>query len=375
MQTTDVAIIGGGVIGCSIAYHLAEAGVRSGIVFERKHVASGATGICPGGIRQQFAGEAECKLARRSMMFFEQANEILLPEFPFVLERSGYLFLAERDALLSEFRRNVSMQNGLGIRSRLVSPTDIREIVPALVIDRFIGGSFCVDDGFLEDCDRFTHTLLSCARDKGLKLLLHEVTGFKQSGHEWRIETSAGSWAAGQIVIAAGTDSPGLASCAGVELPITVERRRLAYTEPQQGGLMNPLVVAVERGFAGKQLRNGVFYIGWVAETAQSDNITFAEQALTAGTTLLPAMANFAVRRIVTGYYDSTPDHRPVLGGVSGLPGFYLATGFSGHGFMLAPAIGEIMANLIASSHTDPVLHEFSLQRFALNTTRERLQI
>ena len=103
LQTTDVAIIGGGVIGCSIAYHLARLGVTHGVVFERKHVASGATGLCPGGIRQQFERDAECRLARRSMCFFEQVNELLQPEFAFFLERSGYLFLAESEALLSRF--------------------------------------------------------------------------------------------------------------------------------------------------------------------------------------------------------------------------------------------------------------------------------
>jgi sarcosine oxidase subunit beta len=375
MQTADVAIIGGGVIGCSIAYHLAEAGVKNGIIFERRHIASGATGICPGGIRQQFEGEAECKLARSSMKFFEQANEILQPEFPFFLERSGYLFLAESEDLLSRFRRNVSMQNALGIRSRLVSCADIQEIVPALVRDRIAGGSFCADDGFLEDCDGFTHALVRCARNKGFRLVLQEVTTLRHSRTEWQIETSTGRWTAGQVVIAAGTDSVALSRCAGIQLPIRMERRRLGYTESQHSGMMNPLVIALERSFAGKQLRNGVFYVGWLAETAESDDMTFAEQALEAGTSLLPAMANFAVRRIVTGYYDSTPDQRPILGAQSGVPGLYVATGFSGHGFMLAPAVGAIMADLIVGSAVNPVLTEFSLERFATNTSKEGLQI
>jgi len=138
---------------------------------------------------------------------------------------------------------------------------------------------------------------------------------------------------------------------------------------------MRPLVVALERGFAGKQLRNGVFYIGWLGETQDSDDLTFTEQALTRGATLLSSMASLAVRRVVTGYYDSTPDHRPILGGISGLSGFYLATGFSGHGFMLAPAVGEIMANLIAGSTIDPLLQEFSLRRFTGSYAIEGLQI
>jgi sarcosine oxidase subunit beta len=149
----------------------------------------------------------------------------------------------------------------------------------------------------------------------------------------------------------------------------------LAYTERWDGDMMPPLMVALERGFAGKQLRNGVFYIGWLGETSECDDLAFSEQALTRGATFLPLLASIPVRRVITGYYDSTPDHRPILGGISGLDGFYLAAGFSGHGFMLAPAVGEIMAGLIAGSTIDPLLQEFSLQRFTSCTANEGLQI
>jgi len=375
MPIADVAIIGGGVIGCSVAFHLAQSGVTRGVVFESKHVASGATGICPGGIRQQFEREAECELARRSMRFFERANEILEPESPFFLERSGYLFLAESDALLSRFQRNVALQNRLGIPSRVVTPSEIAEIVPALVCDGVAGGTFCGEDGFLEDCDGFTHNLLRRARAKGFTLALSEVVSLAHDGATWRIETSIESWLVERVVIAAGTESPSLASCAGVRLPITVERRRLAYTEPRDESLMRPLVVALERSFAGKQLRNGVFYIGWLGETPESDDLTFTERALTAGATLLPLMEGIQVRRVITGYYDSTPDRRPILGAIDGLDGFYLATGFSGHGFMLAPAVGEIMAQLVAGSKIDLLLRDFSLERFAASPVVEGLQI
>lgn len=371
----DVAIIGGGVIGCSIAYHLSQIGATRGVVFERKHVASGATGICPGGIRQQFEQEAECRLARRSMHFFEHVNELLEPEFPFFLERSGYLFLAESEVMLSRFQRNVTMQNQLGIPSRVVTPTEISDIVPPLICDGLLGGSFCSEDAFLEDCEGFTRGLLGRAREKGFLLELKEVTSLKKESKDWLVETATGSWRARQVVVAAGTESPSLAAFAGVHLPISAERRRLAYSEPSPDALMSPLVVALERGFAGKQLRNGVFYLGWLGETQDSDDLTFTEQALARGATLLPLMANLPVRRVITGYYDSTPDHRPILGGISGLEGFYLAAGFSGHGFMLAPAVGEIMANLIAGLKSDPILQDFSLQRFRASSAIEGLQI
>ena len=174
-------------------------------------------------------------------------------------------------------------------------------------------------------------------------------------------------------MIAAGVDSRELAAQVGIELPITPERRRLAYTEPLTARTMSPLVVALERGFAGKQLLNGVFYLGWLGETEESDNLTFIERALSAGETLLPALAELPVRRVVEGLYDSTPDHRPILGKAAS--GLFLATGFSGHGFMLAPAVGKMMADLIANGDEDPLFEEFTLQRFAEATSKEGLQI
>lgn len=375
MRTADVAIVGGGIIGCSVAYHLAQSGVTDIVVFERKHVASGATGVCPGGIRQQFEGEAECVLAQRSMRFFERINERLEPEAPFFLERSGYLFLAESEPVLKRFRRNVETQNGLGIPSRIVGPSEIAGICESLVLDGIIGGSFCEEDGFLEDCDGVSHRMLRVARDRGTNLVLQQVIGIGRANGGWRLTTPSDEWSAKQLVLAAGVDTPGLAEQIGMRLPITAERRRLAYTEPMARPLMHPLVVALERGFAGKQLLNGVFYLGWLGETPETDNLTFTERALTAGSTLLPALAELPVRRIVEGVYDSTPDHRPILGEVPGMDGLFLATGFSGHGFMLAPAVGEMLAGLIAGRGSDPVLEHFSLQRFARSVEGEGLQI
>src|SRR5262249_35138065 len=115
MSATQVVIIGGGVIGCSVAYHLTASGVRDVVLLERGTLASGVTGICPGGIRQQFEGEADCRLAQRSLRFYERINDILQPDSPFFFERSGYLFLAFSTAVLDKYRHNVAMQNRLGI--------------------------------------------------------------------------------------------------------------------------------------------------------------------------------------------------------------------------------------------------------------------
>jgi glycine/D-amino acid oxidase-like deaminating enzyme len=371
----DVVIVGGGVIGCSVAFHLAQAGVSQVVLLERAKLASGVTGICPGGIRQQFEGEADCILARRSVVFFERIHEILTPEYPFTFEKSGYLFLAESDALLDRYRRNVAMQNALGIPSELLTSADIGRLLPALNIDGVIGGTFCREDGFIEDCHGVTYALAARARDKGLRVVYEEAQSLRRHGSAWDVVTAGSSFHAEHVVLAAGIDSVPLAATAGLDLPITPERRRLLYSAPAPLGLLNPLVVAPERGFAAKQLTSGVFYLGALRETPADDDLTFIEKTLEAGSTLLPLLTELPARRVIGGFYDSTPDHRPLLGPVSGLRGLHLAVGFSGHGFMIAPASGEMVAAGITGAATDLPVDSFSLERFSTSTEREGLVI
>ncbi|MFQ5743456.1 MAG: NAD(P)/FAD-dependent oxidoreductase [Acidobacteriota bacterium] len=374
-DTTDVAIIGGGVIGCAIAYYLTRIGFTDVVLFERKSLASGATGICPGGIRQQFEGEADCLLARRSVRFWEQINDILEPEHPFELEQSGYLFLADSEDLLNRFRKNVAMQNRLGIPSQVLSPEEIDTLLPHLNCESVSGGTFCSEDGFLEDCHGVTTSFAQRAGDQGARIIYEEVTKLERFGGAWEVGTNGKSFQSAHVILAAGAESVSLAAGVGVNLPIVTQRRRLAFTAPYSEVIMPPLVIAPERGFAGKQLNHGVFYLGWLREKGEEDELLFVERALQAGATLLPLLADLPVRRVLGGIYDTTPDHRPILGTVPGLDGFYLAAGFSGHGFMIAPAVGEAIAHLVAGQETDLPLERFSLARFSAHTQKEGLVI
>jgi sarcosine oxidase subunit beta len=372
---TDVVIVGGGVIGCSVAFHLARAGITQVVLLERAKLASGVTGICPGGIRQQFEGEADCLLARRSVAFYEQLHEILEPEYPFTFERSGYLFLADSAGVLDRFHRNVAMQNRLGIPSEILARDAIARLLPAMNVEGIVGGAFCREDGFIEDCHGVTYALAARARDKGVIVKYEEAIALRRRERSWEVVTAAGSYHAEHVVLAAGVDSVPLAASASLELPIRAERRRLVYTAPAAAGQMNPLVVAPERGFAGKQLTSGVFYMGWLRETPADDDLTFIEKTLESGSTLLPLLSDLPARRVLGGLYDSTPDHRPLLGPAHGVAGLHLAVGFSGHGFMIAPAAGEIVAAGIAGTVVDLPVEAFSLGRFSAATAPENLVI
>jgi sarcosine oxidase subunit beta len=375
MKGAAVAIVGGGVIGCSVAYHLAALGCEDVVLFERGALAGGVTGVCPGGIRQQFEGEADCRLARHSVRFYERINDILEPEAPFFFERSGYLFLAYSAGSLEKFRKNVSVQNRLGIPSMLLAPEVIHSMLPNLAIEGIVGGSFCAEDGFIEDCHGVTNQLAARARERGASIRREHVRRLAQNGRQWTLEADSSRLDADHVVLAAGADSMLLASQVGLSIPIVPERRRIAYTTPCATGVLPPLVVAFERAVAAKQLSNGVLYLGWLAESPDIDDLTFIERTMDAGSQLLPILADVPVRRVMGGIYDNTPDRRPLLGPVNGLDGLSLAVGFNGHGFMIAPAVGEMVAAAVTGRRTDLPLAEFSLERFSTAVAREGLQI
>jgi sarcosine oxidase subunit beta len=375
VRTAEVAIIGGGVIGTSIAYQLTVVGVTDVTLLERGPLASGVTGVCPGGIRQQFEGEADCRMAQHSVRFYERINEILRPDDPFDFERSGYLFLAQSEPVLRAFRQNVAMQNRLGIPSQILSAADIHDRLPSLSMEGILGGSFCAEDGFIEDCHGITHLFAARARQAGARIVREEVHGIAPIGRHWRVTTDAGELHAAHVVLAAGCDTVQLAAQAGISLPITPERRRLAYTTACAFGVLPPLVIAFERSVAAKQLRNGVLYLGWLGESPDVDDLTFMERTMEAGATLLPLLSELPVRRVMSGLYDNTPDRRPLLGAVPGIDGLFLAVGFSGHGFMIAPAVGEALAATITATTTDLPIRDFSLERFFSAASREGLQI
>jgi sarcosine oxidase subunit beta len=178
------------------------------------------------------------------------------------------------------------------------------------------------------------------------------------------------------VVNAAGCDSPILARPLGLTLPIEVERRRLLYTDRQSERVLEPLVAAMDIGWAGKQLIDGVIYMGYLRETAEDlDDWAYTERAVETAVEVFPGCREMSIKRLVDGYYDSTPDGQPFLGGVDGLDGYFQAAGFSGHGFMLAPAVGRVMAELILGRETSLPIEPFSYKRFQANSAQDQLVI
>jgi sarcosine oxidase subunit beta len=375
-RSSDVIVVGGGVIGCAIAYWLTELGIAEVILLEKQVLAGGETGICPGGIRQQFEGEADCLMAQRSVRFYESIAERLEAEHSFTFERSGYVFAAHSAETLERYRSNVQMQNRLGIPARLLDPEQFAELLPAVSRDGLLGASYCAEDGFLEDCHGVTFAFAAQGRRRGLRTVLHaDANALRFNGGRWFVATSQGVFEAPHVVLAAGVGVVPLAHTVGLQVPVDDVRRRLLFTAPVANGQLCPLLVATDRGVAGKQLSSGVFYLGWLRETADDDDLAFIEETLTAGSLLLPLLADLAVQRLVRGRYDMSPDRRPILGPVGGYPGIHLAVGFSGHGFMIAPAVGELIASMLCGIDCGLPAQSFSLDRFAGPSAPEALFI
>jgi sarcosine oxidase subunit beta len=317
--------VGAGVVGLSIAFHLAERGA-SVIVYERTGIGAGASGVQPGGVRRQWGTHVNCLLAAESLRWFADARERLRMRVDPGFRACGYLFLAHSEPVLARLRTSVELQNGLGIPSRIVTPAEAAELVPDLQTDSLVGGAWCAEDGYFDRPQAIVEALGALA-----DVRLQEVRSLDD------VEADA-------VVVAAGVDTPRLLP----ELPIRPEPRVLQLSDPIRERLLEPLVVSAERGFAAKQLVDG-------RVLASGDRTALAE--------VLPRLVHVALPHRVEGVYDVTPDHQAILGRVR--KRVWVAAGFSGHGFMQAPAVGRILADAILDGREDEALRVLDPQRFA----------
>ncbi len=366
MLKSDAVIVGGGVIGCSIAYHLAKAGLGDTIILEKEFLASKASGICPGGIRQQWSSELGCRLSRESAGFFGNLEEELRPETPMDFVRSGYLFLAHTPETLDHYTENVRLQNRLGVPSCILPPGEIQRRVPDLHLEGVLGGAYCGEDGFMEDCNGFTNLLALRAKEGGARIIYDEALEIlRDGGAVAGIRGRKHQISTGIVVNAAGCDSAPLAATVGVTLPVTPGERRLLYTTRIHEHFLGPCVAALDRGWGCKQLQEGVLYMAYLGEDAHRlSDLEFTEKTVERGLELFPRLADTQVMRVQRGYYDLTPDGNPVLGGVDGVPGYYQATGFNGHGYMISPAVGRVMTELVREGRTSVDITPWHLERF-----------
>lgn len=375
-KTAEVVIIGSGIVGASIAYHLTQAGYRDVWMLERECIQGlGSTGRATGGVRAQFSHLMDIQMSLYSIQFFQRFQEETGVDPGY--RPNGYLFLATEKRQLETLRKLVTVQQQAGVRqAKLVDLEDIKAMVPLLLTEDVLGGSYCSIDGFIEPLSvmqGFTRRAL----ERGAQLLLEtEVTGLGiQGGKIQGVATNRGKIATHTVVNAAGAWARRVAALAGIDLPVQPLRRHVAGTQPFPALADEaPMVIELSTSFHFRKDHSsgGVMLLWSDPDELSSEDLSFSttwlKKTLELARRRVPAFKELQIspKRSWTGLYELTPDHHPVLGPVPGVEGLYVANGFSGHGVMHSPATGRLLAELITEGRTKLMdITLLSLTRFA----------
>jgi len=374
MQTSaEVVVIGGGVNGVAIAYELAKRGCTDVVVVERDYLASGATGRCGAGVRQQWGTEMNLRMSMPSVKRFETMNQDLDYDGDIEFKQGGYLLLAYTPAGWEQFHKNVALQRSFGLGVKLCTPAEAREIVPHLNTEGLLGATFNPTDGH---CNPFyvTDAYAQAARRLGVKIHTNtEVLAIRRDNAGQKaivgVETSQGYIATPVIVNAAGGWSKEVAAMAGIDIPTYSERHQILVTEPV-APMQGPMVMSFHHHIYCQQTPHGSFIMGLGDTSEQPGHSSrstwqFMEEMAQKITWLLPPLKGIRVVRQWAGLYNMTPDRTPILGAVPEVPGLFLAVGFSGHGFMLAPMTGVLLAESILGLPASLPIEKMDLARFA----------
>ncbi|MGH3029310.1 MAG: NAD(P)/FAD-dependent oxidoreductase [Gaiellaceae bacterium] len=363
----DVAIVGAGITGLSIAFHLADRQAGRIVVYERAGIGAGASGVQPGGVRQQWGTRVNCLMARDSLAFYRDLRDRLDARADPRFRPCGYLFLADADRTLARLRSDVELQNGLGIPSRVVDPEEAAEVAPGLRPEATLGGSFCAEDGYFDRPQAVVEAFAEAAQRLGVAIERAEVVALEPIRGGWRQRFADGTATeAGAVVVAASTDSQALLRALGFDLPIEGEERHLFYSEPVAERLLDPLVVAADRRFAAKQLADGRLLASDLSATGNADDgrERWRDHVRRNVIELLPRLELVALPLLVGGLYDVTPDNQAALGPVPGQERLVVAAGFSGHGFMMAPEVGRAVAAMLLGEDPGSGITELRPDRF-----------
>ncbi len=373
----DVAIIGGGIIGLYTAYELHKRGVDNIAIYEKNYLGSGSTFRCGTGIRQQFGDEANIRMMKRAVeKWTGLGEEINFPKFK--MAQTGYLFLLYDEDEMSRFKKNVELQNSLGVPSRIISPEEAQEIVPTLDTSEVIGASWNPTDGkanpFLA-----VHGLARYLRENGVEI--NEYTEVRdvivKGGAVDGIKTSRGEVKAEIVLNAANAWAKIINEKLGVNFPIEPYKHQGIVSEPFKKGEIKPMVISFRHGGAYlTQKANGGIIGGIALKYGPTWDLTptydFLREVAKNFTRIIPALKYITIIRQWAGYYAETPDHNAVIGKVKEIDGYYISAGFSGHGFMLAPAAAEGMADLITKGSTSLPLDFYDPYRFERGELREQ---
>ncbi len=361
----DAIIIGGGILGVSIAYELAKAGMKNICVLERHYLASGSTGRCGGGFRQQWSTEPNTRLAMASVKRLEGIEAELGYQTEFF--QGGYLIVAHSDEEEAQFRKNVAMQQRLGLDVKVVGPDQAREIVPHLDVSKIRMATWCPTDGHISPF-LLTQAYANAARRLGAEIhLWTTVTGLMKKSNTFFVMTDKGPYECNLLFNCAGSFARTIGNMINVDIPVDPYRHEILVTEPVER-LWNPMVISFGIGLYTRQEKNGGVVMGMgdpnePVGTYVGSSMHFMYEMSRRFTTLFPKLAGLRIVRQWAGLYEMTADAQPILGPVDEVENFYQASGFSGHGLMLAPAVSQLMAELVTTGRTSIPIDDLHVRR------------
>ena len=367
-KKADIVIIGGGVNGCGLAYNLAKKGVNV-VVFEKNYLSSGATGACGAGIRQQWSTRENAELSMNSVKIFEKLSKELGEDIEF--RQGGYLIAVHDKEELLQSEKNVEMQKLLGIPVRIISTKEIKEIVPILDIKgmNVIAATFCPTDGHANPF-KTTFAYANAARKYGADIFTHtKVTDIKIENKQiLEVITDKGSVKTDVVVNAAGVFSKDICDMVKIKIPNTPVRKEIMATERLKP-LFDAMVISFKDGIYFSQQNEGQI-VGGIPIPEQkpgyktAPTTSFLHHMSKTLTRYAPLLKHVNMLRHWTGFYDVTPDSRPILGETKDLKGFIHCHGFSGHGFMLSPMVTKLLCEYIVDGKTPDILESLNLTRF-----------
>jgi sarcosine oxidase subunit beta len=368
-RTASAVIVGGGVVGCSIAYHLGRRGMRDVTVIECQAIGAGTTSKAAGGIRAQFPTETEILMSLEGIPVFESFAEEFGIDAGY--RRIGYLFLVSDEADLRGFEARMALQQRLGVDVRRITPKEAQEIVPALRVDDLVGAVWGPGDGMAGPAE-VTRGFARRARELGARILEEtRVTGIELAGtRACAVRTPRGSIATPIVVNAAGPAAASVGRLAGIDLPVLPRRRHIFFTEPF-AEVPGPIPLTTDRGtgfYFRKEMEQILLSPGDAEDVG--DDLTasvdwgMVGEAVEKAVHRVPVLERARIAGGWAGLRPLTPDDHAIIGPAPGVEGFFLAVGFGGHGFQHAPATGRLVAEWLVDGAPSLDLSLFDPARF-----------
>lgn len=367
------------MIGASIAFHLAEAGVTDVVLVERGALGSGSTCKAAGGVRAQFSDVVNIELGARSLAAFGSFAERTGQDID--LQRVGYLFLLSDAADVRTFQASVRLQNELGVPSRMIDPAEAARLSPLIRTDGLLAAAYSPDDGHCTP-ESVVAGYASAARRRGVQVLTGcEVVGIETAGGViTSVLTSRGAIRTSTVVCAAGAWSAAVGDMVGAPLPVVPYRRQILFTEPVPSlppGL--PMTIDFSTTFYFHGEGQGLLLGMSDPDEPAGFDLTLTDAWLPRLTEAMaaraPAVLDMGIASGWAGLYEVTPDHNGLIGEATGVSRFLYATGFSGHGFLQAPAVGEVIRDLVLGETPFVDVSPLSVDRFAADQPRPEVNL